>query len=103
MSTATLPVILKRIHYDASPPPGFRDVDALLRHARQKRPTTTRQEVKSWLETQDTYTLHKPNGVMVSGFDDQCHADLVDVRALSRYNRGIKFLLTCIGIFSKYA
>lgn len=40
---------------------------------------------------------------MVSGIDDQWQADLVDVRALSRYNRGFQFLLTCIDIFSKYA
>ena len=29
--------------------------------------------------------------------------NLVDLRNLSRYNKGYKFLLTCIDIFSKYA
>ena len=30
-------------------------------------------------------------------------ADLVDVQSLSRYNKGFKYLLTCVDIFSKYA
>lgn len=110
MSTATLPEILKELYYDASHPAGYRGIDALLRHAKQKRPSTTRKEVKAWLETQDTYTLHKPltrkyarNRVIVNGIDDQWQADLVDVRALSRYNSRFNFLLTCIDIFSKFA
>ena len=30
-------------------------------------------------------------------------ADLVDMSAISKYNDGYKFLLTCIDVFSKYA
>ena len=43
--------------------------------------------VQNWLETQDTYTLHKPinykfptRRVLVNGIDDQWQADLVEVR-----------------------
>ena len=35
--------------------------------------------------------------------DAQFQADLVDVQNLSRYNKGYKYLLTGIDIFSKYA
>ena len=56
------------------------------------------------------YTLHKPlrrhykrSRVIVPFIDAQFQADLVDVQSLSRYNKGCKYLLTCIDIFSKYA
>lgn len=66
--------------------------------------------VQNWLASQDAYTLHKPvrykfprRKVIVSGPHQQWQADLVDVSSLSRYNSGIKFLLTCIDVFSKKA
>ncbi|PIK43278.1 hypothetical protein BSL78_19869 [Apostichopus japonicus] len=109
MSTDSLATILHDLYYDASHP--------LVTEA--KCPTSSRQEaktkhelqeVKAWLRTQDPYTLHKPsrkrysrNRIYVNGIDDQWQADLVDVRQLSRQNRGFKYLLTCIDIFSKYA
>ena len=41
--------------------------------------------------------------MIVPGKDAQFQADLVDVRNLSRFNKGYKYLLTCIDIFSKHA
>ena len=62
------------------------------------------------VQSKDTYTLHKPvrynfprNRVIVTGIDDQWQADLVDVSSLARFNKGYKFLLTCIDVFSKFA
>ena len=67
-------------------------------------------KVQDWLSQQDVYTLHKPtrrhykrSRVIVPGIEAQFQADLVDVQNLSRYNKGYKYLLTCIDIFSKYA
>ncbi len=40
---------------------------------------------------------------MVYGKDVQFQADLVDMSAHSKENDNIKFLLTCIDVFSKYA
>lgn len=63
-----------------------------------------------WLETQPTYTLHKPlrkkyprNKVLVSCIDEQWQLDLCDLSSLSKSNNGYKFLLNCIDIFSKFA
>ena len=39
----------------------------------------------------------------MNGIDDQWQVDLVDLQSLSRWNRGYKYLLTCIDILSKYA
>ena len=68
------------------------------------------EKVKEWLTTQDSYTLHKPvkykfprRRVVVGGMGHQMQADLVDVSRISKYNKGIKFILTCIDVFSKKA
>ena len=69
-----------------------------------------KEDIKDWLSKQEPYTLHKPiikkfkrNRVISAGIDDIWQADLVDISKLSRYNKGINYLLTCIDIFSKYA
>jgi len=39
--------------------------------------------------------------VYVNGIDKICAADLVDMQAFSKYNKGVKYLLTVVDIFSK--
>ena len=40
---------------------------------------------------------------MRCGIDEIWSADLVDMQALSKWNKGIKYLLNIIDVFSKYA
>ena len=54
----------------------------------------TKKEVREWLQSQDTYTLHKPTRrrfprrqVVVYGIDHQWQADLVDLGKLASYNK----------------
>ena len=54
--------------------------------------------------------LHKPvkrkfqkRPVIVVGIDDTWSADLDDMTSFAKFNKGIKYLLTIIDIFSKYA
>ena len=68
----------------------------------------TKKETKDWLQTQDAYTLHKPTRrrfprrqVVVYGIDHQWQADYLG--KLASYNKGFKYLLTCIDVLSKYA
>jgi transposase InsO family protein len=70
----------------------------------------TKKEVREWLQSQDTYTLHIPTRrrftrrrIVVYGNDHQRQADLVDLAKLSSYNKGFKYLLTCIDVLSRYA
>ena len=67
-------------------------------------------DVKSQLTRQDAYTVHKPlrqrfrrRRTFTKGNHDLWQTDLVDMQSLSNYNDGVKFLLTCIDTFSKYA
>ena len=39
----------------------------------------------------------------MNGIDEIWAADLIDMRAFSKHNNGIKYLLTVIDIFSKFA
>ena len=41
--------------------------------------------------------------MIVTDVDDTWSADLVDMQAFAKYNKGIKYLLTIIDVFSKYA
>ena len=68
------------------------------------------KNAKTWLETQDTYTLHKPltkrfprRKTFAKGIDDLFQADLADMRNLASYNDGFAYILTCIDVFSRYA
>ena len=83
---------------------------ALCREAKKCYPFLTLHQVKTYNQSKDTNTLQKParynfprNRVIVTGIDDQWQADLVDINSLARFNKGYKFLLTCINVFSKFA
>lgn len=72
--------------------------------------TSSKKETKKWLETQPTYTLHKPvkrkfttRSYRTGGIDHQWQADLVDMQSLKKYNQGYAHILTAIDIFSRYA
>ena len=66
--------------------------------------------MKKWLITQDAYTLHKParkrfprNIYFADGIDQTWQMDLVEVQQLAKSNRGYRYILTCIDVFSKFA
>ena len=97
-------------YFDTKSPVAFTSPLALYREAKKRYPSLTFSQVKTWLQSKDSYTLHKPvrynfprNRVIVTGIDDQWQADLVDISSLARFNRGYKFLLTCIDVFSRFA
>ena len=94
---------------DPSQPASFGGLDAVYRAVKEKGKKTSRKQVRDWLSQQDVYTLHKPARrrykrirVIVFGMDEQFQADLDDLQNLSRYNKGYKYLLTCIHIFFIY-
>ncbi len=102
---------LSSIYYDTNSPGGYGGVEALFRTVKERGDMKiSRHRIKQWLKSQDAYTLHKPvrwhysrRRVVVSGIDDEWEIDLVDMTSLVKFNRGHKFLLTCIDVFSKYS
>ena len=70
----------------------------------------TKKQVKDWAQLELAYTLHRPSrktfgrGKSLSyTIDYLWETDLVDMTKLSRETDGVKYLLTVIDTFSKYA
>lgn len=95
------------IYYDVSNPAGYGSIDKLTRALKGK---MNRNQIKKWLEAQETYTLHKPvhrkfprNKYILSNLNELWQADLSDMRTYSQYNDGFNYILCVIDVFSKYA
>ena len=66
--------------------------------------------VSDFLSTRDSYTLHKPvrrkfprRITYADSIDELWQADLADMSLLQSHNRGTRYLLTVIDVFSKFA
>ena len=84
----------------------FRILEAGLKTIR---PLKNKKKEIDWTD-QLAEELHKPithkftkRKVIVDGIDDIWSADLVDMQSFSQYNKGFKYLLNVIDVFSKYA
>jgi transposase InsO family protein len=107
LSAETSPaVLLPQLYYNASLPSSYGGVDSLV-----KASGLPRKQVIQWLKSQWAYTLHKParrkkylhRRYMVRKMDMQWQADLVEMQPYSRLNKGNRYMLTVIDIFSRYA
>ena len=102
---------LSKIYHDPKNPGSLGGVDRLLQRIRQFHvPGVTRKTVQKYLKSEQAYTLHKParrrftrNQTYVAGIDAQWQADLADMQGIARQTSGIKYLLTVIDVFSKFA
>ena len=99
--------LLNKIYYNPKHEVSFGSLEKLYRAARATKNNLniSRNDVREWLRSQETYTLHKPvrknyprTRVFVAGIDD-----LADFQSLSNQNDNYRFLLVCIDCFSKYA
>ena len=99
--------ILSNIYYDTSHPAAYRGEESLVQAVRNR---INKNDVKKWLQAQDTFTLHRPVRrrypmlhYTVNNIDDLWEVDLVDMQSVKTYNNGVSFLLVCIDVLSKYA
>lgn len=95
------------IYYDVRHPAGYSSLDKLSQAMQCQ---MSKGDVRKWLQSQETYTLHKPvnrkiprNKYILSNFNELWQADLSDLRTYSEYNEGFKYILCVIDVFSKYA
>lgn len=95
--------MMENVYYDPHNPASYGGLAPLLHQTRSSL-------TKSWLSSQDAYTLHKPvrrhfprRKTFAKGIDDLYQADLADMQNLSRFNDGYRFILTCVDVFSKRA
>ena len=97
-------VLLEQYHNPENPG----SYGGVQRFAKENGISTKR--AKRILEKDLGYTLHKLRRrkfptlpVKVFGIDEQWTADLIEVVNISKYNKGYKYLLTVVDVFSKHA
>jgi hypothetical protein len=93
------------VYNDLRAPGSFGSVQNLRRYT-----GGSERKTKEFLSKQDSYTLHKARRIRFprrktysKGIADLFQIDLVDVSSLAPFNGGIRYLLTCIDVFSKRA
>ena len=102
--------LLKENYLDASLPGSLSGFQNFQRALKNRGINVRAKQLKEWMSSEPTYSLHKPtrrsykrNKVLTLGIDYLWQIDLVDMKKYSRLNKGIKYLFTCIDVFSKYA
>lgn len=101
--------LLEKIFYNPALPAGFGSIDKLYRKAKTINPNIRIKDVKSFLKGSRVYTLHKlqrkkfPRRKVVSaGPRIILSCDLAEMGALQEENHGVRYLLVCIDVFSRY-
>ena len=100
---------LERLYYESANAASYGGASKLRKAAVDEGLDVSIADVKLWLESQDTYTLHKPrrkrfprNKTLVFDIDDLHQADLAEMQADSKWNDGVRYLLVVIDCLSKY-
>ena len=102
--------VLKKIYYDVSNSGSYTGVsrlyDAVLKAGKYN---ISRNHVKTWLKSQDAYTLHKParrhfnrKSIFVANIDELWEMDLIVMEDFAKFNDGYKYILVTIDVLSKY-
>ena len=102
---------LSKIYHDPKDPGSLDGVERFLIRSRQLHvPTETQNTIQKYLQSEQAYTLHKParrrfirNHTYVAGIDAQWQADQADMQGIFRTNGEIRYFLTVIYVFSKFA
>jgi len=115
-SAATFDSLLRSVYYDPTNPGSFTGAWSLYSALKQQlKPAVisenkiTLQSVREWLAQQSAAQLHAPAAqrftrrrFRVERLDEQWQVDLAFVVRWAPQNRGIKYLLICIDVLSKF-
>nr|CAD2187818.1 unnamed protein product [Meloidogyne enterolobii] len=100
--------LLKQLYNNPESPAAFSGIDSLWYEARKINKDIPRSAVQNFLEGHRTYTLMRPKRVhfprsktIAAGFMTDVQVDLADFQALSRHNKGNRYLLLGIDVLSK--
>ncbi len=91
--------------YSEDKPASYSGINKLKKYSK-----FSKKEIENALYDSDAYTLHKPikrnfkrRPVIISSNNEELQMDLIDVHHLQKENKGNKFILTAIDVFSKFA
>ena len=95
----------EQIWTDPENPAGFKGVKKLW-----KATHNSKSETQKWLSNQLAYSLNKPmlkrfqtRPYKTFGIDDLWQMDLMEMIPYSGINKGYKYILTCVDVFSRFA
>ena len=95
--------ILEELYLSAAKPSCLGGINRLWKEARKQIPGLKREEVKEFLQTQYSYTRHRParrkfpkRKVIATNINDVYQMDLVDMQKFAEFNDGVKYILTAI-------
>jgi len=97
---------LKRSYIYPMHPVAFSGINTLYKYYQ---PHLTLEDIQNALSEIESYTLHKefhkqPRNPSYSHYPRyQFQIDLIDVQSLAPFNNGIRFLLTCIDTYTRFA
>jgi hypothetical protein len=106
--------MIRKLYSDPAAPSAFSTLKKLHEAIKQVTCKTMKKEkspgeTNAWLETQDSYTLHRPvrkrfprNPYTVTNIGDVWEADILDLSSHKKYNDNYKYVLQVIDVFSKY-
>jgi len=107
--------ILEDLYYNPKNSSAYGGFQRLYQAVKSKRKNNNKKysenDVKQWLSGQESYTLFRhrlknkypTSKYEVSEIDQQWSIDLADMQIISRQNKGFRYLLCVIDVFSKYA
>uniref|UniRef100_A0A914NY09 Integrase catalytic domain-containing protein n=1 Tax=Meloidogyne incognita TaxID=6306 RepID=A0A914NY09_MELIC len=100
--------LLNRLYNNPDSPAAFSGVDRLWHEARKILKYLPRKVVQDYLEGHRTYTLMRPKRIhfprsktVAAGFMTDVQVDLADMQALSRHNKGNRYILLGVDVLSK--
>lgn len=106
MDYAAIEKLLGETYYNTKHPAALGGVKKLKKFF----PGTKKTVLQKWLREQEAYTIHKPakkrfprQKTIVAAPNQLYQADLLDVSKHTKENNNVKYLLTVIDVFSKYA
>lgn len=99
-------VQLAKVYYDPSNPAGYAGAIRLSKST----PQASSSSIKKWLSTQPAYSLHKPmkrrfptRKYKVAGPNELWQMDLMEMIPYASVNKGHRYILTCIDVFTRVA
>nr|CAD2195759.1 unnamed protein product [Meloidogyne enterolobii] len=100
--------LLERLYNDPENPSAYAGVDSLWREAKKKYKNIPRHVIENYLDGHRTYSIMRPKRVRFSrsrtvaaGFMTDLQVDLADMQALSRHNKGNRYILVGVDVLSK--
>ena len=103
--------LLHDVFYTPLSPASYSGIDKVWQEVKNRGTPfgLTRKKVKEWLEQQETYMIHRRakdnfprEKIIVGEMDEEWDADLMDMQALKKYNKGYSYIAIFIDLFSRY-